>query len=251
MASLDESTNGGGLATRDFPMIRAPEYLKPGMGRQVVNALYGSAFAAGCWQEDFRTCVNGKKIHAFSTCNFGEATLDGEVDLTFSDATCSMASSGDSVTRNANFTLTGAAGATYAVSTPAVGQTLTRSENGFSYSVSGIQRVATNAAGTKLFDITVSSTADLTVSGSSRATRVVNGGTLVVANNLKAYTATLTPENVAWSASCNCPVSGTISGTLTGSKKGKYALELTGCGSANLTVDKSTSAVTFDRCGTI
>lgn len=40
--------------------------------------------------------------------SFGGATLDG------------------SVTRNANFTLTGAEGATYAMTTPSVGQTLTR-----------------------------------------------------------------------------------------------------------------------------
>ena len=89
------------------------------------------------------------------------------------------------------------------------------------------------------------------MTGASRATRVVSGGTLVITHNILRYSAALTPDALAWSADCNCPVSGSLSGSLSGSVSGSYTLEITGCGTAKLTARGKSSNITLDRCGGI
>jgi hypothetical protein len=164
-----------------------------------------------------------------------------------------MISTGDTVTRTADFTLTGPYGGTLMVSSAGGGQTVTRTAAGFDYSVQGMKRVLTTAAGRTLFDIDTRTTAPLVVTGSSRADFKIVSGTLEVIHNLAAYTVALTPDNLAWSASCNCAVSGTLTGTVTGGKlSGKStSVTLTGCGQADVTVDGDTEHVTLDRCSSL
>jgi hypothetical protein len=174
------------------------------------------------------------------------------VTLTFNRPDlCLVVTAGDAVTRTADFTLTGPYGGTLEVTSPGGGQTLTRTATGFEYTVQGMERVLTGPGGRKLFDISTRTTAPLVVTGSSRADLSIVSGTLEVIHNLAGYTASLTPENLAWSSSCNCAVSGTLTGTVSGGGKlsGKSAsVHITSCGHADVTVDGDTESVTLDRC---
>jgi hypothetical protein len=226
--------------------------LRPDLKHRVLDAIFPAAYAASCWTEPFSACTADAETRTFSNCDVGLDTIDGTVTLTFSDSTCALSSAGDSVTRTGNFTATGFEGGTLTVSSPGGGQQLTNNGAGaFSYDVLGMERVAVRPNGDQLFDISTSTSAPIGVTGLTRATRVANGGTLVVQHNLAKYTATLTPNDVTWAATCNCAVSGSFTGTLSGSRTGSYALELTGCGTANLTVGTVTESIELDRCGTL
>lgn len=252
MANLDEASIGSSLASRELPLMQLPSFLKPDLKHQVLDALFPSAYAASCWIAPFSACANGVESRTFSSCNIGPYSLDGTVSLTFSDTTCAMDAAQDSVTRMGNFTVTGFAGGSLVVSSPGGGQELIDNGGGsFSYSVPGMERVATAPDGKELFDISSDTSSPIGVSGLTRATRVVNGGTLVITHNILKYTASLTPENLTWASTCNCPVAGTWTGSLSGSRTGSYSLELTGCGTAELTVGTASESVELDRCGAL
>lgn len=256
MASLDESVQGGMATAMDLapPVWRTPEGLRGPLWRRAVDWMVPPAYAASCWDARFTPCAGGLRTKAFETCTIGRATLDGSVSLQFSpNAACVVATAGDSVTRTASFTLTGAYGGTLTVSSPGGGQTITKTAAGFDYSVQGMQRVLTGPAGRKLFDVTTRTTSPIVVTGTSRADLVIVSGGLEVSHNLAGYKVMLVPQNLAWSASCNCAVSGTLSGTVIGGRSdGRSAsIELVGCGEAELTLDGETSLVTLDRCAPI
>jgi hypothetical protein len=83
---------------------------------------------------------------------------------------------------------------------------------------------------------------------------VITGGTLVVQHNLANYSVSLTPDNLTWTPTCNCPSSGSLTGTVTstGPDDGKSAtVTLTGCGTADVAINGETESVTLDRCGAI
>ncbi|MCM2322947.1 MAG: hypothetical protein NDJ90_06760, partial [Oligoflexia bacterium] len=54
------------------------------------------------------------------------------------------------------------------------------------------------------------------------------------------------PSNVTWTSTCNCAVNGTWNGTCSDGKTA--SLDITGCGTATLTIDAITQDVAFDRC---
>jgi hypothetical protein len=250
MANLDEASIGSSLALQELPIRQTPDFLKPSLKRRVWDALFPSAYADSCWTEPFTACASGGETRTFSGCNIGLDTIDGTVTLAFSDPSCSMLAATDSVTRTGDFTVTGFEGGTLTVTSPGGGQELTNNGN-LAYQVLGMERVATGPDGKELFDISSSTTSDLGVTGLTRATRVVNGGTLVIQHNLLNYSAALSPQHLAWSTTCNCPVSGSWTGTLSGSRTGSYTLEITGCGTAALTVGDASESIILDRCGAL
>jgi hypothetical protein len=250
MASVDESTKGSG-ATARLPILRMPDEMKGPLWRQVFDGVVHTAYAAACVQSSFGTCTAGARTRTFDNCAIGPATLDGMVTLTYSDTnSCTVAVAGDSVNRTASFTLTGPYGGTLVVSSPGGGQTLTKTAVGFDYSVPGMERVLTGPGGHTLFDIGTKTTAPIHVTGTSRADLVIVSGALEVSHNLAGYKVTLSPQNLTWSASCNCAVSGTLTGTVSGGKHdGQSAsVTLTGCGQAEVTIDGESDSVTMDRC---
>jgi hypothetical protein len=247
-ASLDESGQGGGFAY--VAPLRRPELMRGSVGERLLEALLPAAHATGCWSIGFSACANGVRERDFGNCTLGSAELAGSATLTFSNDTCSLANTGDSVTREAEFTLTGRRNATLRVSSEGGGQIVTRTATGWSYRVLGMHRVMTTAAGRTFFDIETRTLADIGVTGSSRSTRVVSGGELEVRHNLAKYTTVLAPNELAWSATCNCPVSGTLSGTSTSDDgEAKTAsIAITGCGRATVTIGDESRDLTFDRC---
>lgn len=253
MASFDEGGQGGAFAQR--PVFHRPEYGRPALWQEVRDLVSPSASAASCFTQAsaFSACSNGQKSRQFQDCSIGAATLSGSVTLAFSQAACTMSQADDTVTRTADFTLTGPRAGTLAVSTPGGGQTITRTASGFTYKVGGLERVATDAKGKKLFDITTSTTADLGVTGTSRKERVMDGGTLHIKHNLASDSVDLTPKQVKWDGTCNCAVSGTWEGGLTTSPRmtQAFTITITGCGKATITAQNKTREVTLDRCAGI
>ncbi len=260
MASIDESGgSSGSLAQLEWDSRKVFARHAPGdlVDSGWLDAFLPRAHAATCYgSSTFSSCSSNAITRTFGGCTIGSATFSGTVELTWSDAsvdnTCQMAASGHSVTRVPNFTVTGRRGATLSVSkTGSVGQRITRgaSAGSFTFSNDGIRRVFTGAGGATLFDYTTSTTSDITVTGASRASRVLNGGTLRVANNLNGVSCDLSPSSVSWTSSCNCPSSGSWSGSC--SDGNSFSISITGCGSANLTLGEESSSVLFDRCHAI
>jgi len=251
MSSLDESTQGS-TTTAMLPggLLRTPEQLKSPLWRRLLGAVRPQAYAATCATAAFSACSAATRTRTFDACTLGAATLDGSVTLTFSSSACAMAATGDVVTRTAAFTLTGLYGGSLAVSSPGGGQTLTRTATGFEYAVGGMERVLTGPGGHTLFDVSTQTTSPIEVTGSSRSDLVIVSGALEITHHLAGYSVTLTPSNLTWAATCNCAVSGTLTGTVSGGKlDGKSAsVTLTGCGEADVTIDGQSDSVTLDRC---
>jgi hypothetical protein len=251
MASLDESLDG--RATTAF---RTPDQLRGPSWRRALEALEPSAYAASCATSTFSPCVAGVRTRPFDDCTIGPSTLSGSATLTFTDAAlCTLATADAAVTRTAAFTLTGPYGGSLTVTSPGGGQTLTRTADGFTYTVAGMERVLTSAAGRTLFDLATRTTAPFVVTGSSRADLVVASGTLEVTHKLAGYTVSLEASNLTWKPTCNCAVSGKLTGKVTsggGKLVGKSAsVVLTGCGQADVTIGDDTESVTLDRCAGI
>jgi len=258
MASADESANGGATTAMlpALPVLRVPAELRPPVWRRAMGALtlIPPAYADSCLPVTYSACSAGVRTATFNGCTVGAIAVDGAVNLTFSDtAACNIATVGDSVNRTGSLTLSAPAGS-LAITTPGGGQTLTRTATGFTFAVPGMKRVLTLASGRTLFDISTATTTPLTITGSSRSDLVMVGGTLVVTHNLAGYSVSLTPDNLAWTPTCNCASSGSLSGTVSGGGKndGKSAtVTITGCGTADVTIDGDTESVTMERCAAL
>jgi hypothetical protein len=250
MASLDESGDGGGVAWRAPPVFRGRGFLRSPADR-AWSLVEGEAAAGSCLATKFTDCAAGARAKTFDKCTVLGYTLDGTVNLAFSDMACALNAQGQTVTRTAAFTLTGPRGATLAVSSPGGGQKLTDTGAGYAYSVAGMERVATTSNGAVLFDISTRTTSDILVTGSSRANRVVNGGALEVTHKKRDYVVTLVPNNLTWASTCNCAVSGSWTGTATGSVTGEWKVEITGCGKAKVTARGKSEDVDLDRCAAL
>jgi hypothetical protein len=256
MASADESANGSSTTAMlpGLPILRTPDELKGPRWRRALDALMPSAYAATCTDVTFSACAAGVRTRTFNGCSIGTATLDGSATLTFSDTVaCTLGATGDSVNRLASLTLTGLYGGTLAVSSPGGGQTLTKTDAGFNFDVPGMERVLTGPGGHTLFDISTATTAPIVMTGTTRANFVIVSGTLVVTHHLAGYSVTLEPHDLSWATTCNCAVSGSLTGTVSGGKQsGKSAtVTITACGQADVTIDGDSESVTLDRCAVI
>ncbi|MFN0063683.1 MAG: hypothetical protein ACKVPX_14345 [Myxococcaceae bacterium] len=249
LASLDEVTSGGGFAHL-LPMYRAPAHLSPSIWERATDLFVAPAYGAACSTVTFDACSSGERLKTWGGCTIGRATLTGTVRLQFSRNLCQVITNGDTVTRRPDFTIAGTRGATLTVSTSGTGggQVLTKTATGYSFSVSGLDRAATRPDGGELFHIQTETTSPLTITGTSRANRVINGGTLRITHHIADFMTDLTPSNVTWTAGCNCPTSGMFSGTLSGSRTGTFTIEFTGCGTATVTTGSASETVELDRC---
>ena len=234
-----------------LPFRRVPDELKGSPWQRAMDDVIPSAYAATCWEPTFSACsATGVRTKDFGGCMIGGATLEGTVTLTFNQPLCTVLTAGDMVTRTAALTLTGRYGGTLEITSPGGGQTLTKTADGFQYSVGGMERVVTTAGGRTLFDVATRTIAPIVVTGSSRADLKIVSGSFEIDHKVAGYKVTLTAENLAWTSSCNCASSGTLSGTVSGGKHdGKTAsVMITCCGEADVTIDGETESVSMDRC---
>lgn len=243
MVSLDESSgNSSGTMMVNNPMA-------------IVRT---SILEASCNGASFGACgatASATAVKNFNGCTIvgGLVSVSGSVSLTFAGSganACTMPLVGDSVSRVPAFTasLPGGAGS-FAMTALSTGQTLTRTASStFAFSDSGIRRVYTAGNGSVVADMTTSTTSDISISGTTRTDRVVNGGSIQITDNLNSQSCTVTPNNVAWtSTSCNCPTSGTWTGSCTTNES--IAVEYTStCGRVNSTIGSTSKTLTIDRC---
>ncbi len=265
MASIDESggnSNGSiaqvepAAAFKTFARLSG-EHSSTSKFNFAWDSIVTPAQAAACSTISFGACgasIANAKVKDFTGCTLGiGATITGTVQLAFSGtgaASCQIPATSDAVTRTPNFTITGARGANFKVGVPtsATGQTLTRTGVGaFSFNNTGIQRSFTTAAGTTLLDVTTKTTSNITISGSSRASRQVTGGVLQVTNNLNSQVCTLSPSSVQWTSACSCPTSGSWTGSCSTGETLTIAFSST-CGSSTVTLGSDVKTVSFDRC---
>ena len=259
MASVDESAgdSSGDIASyheaarKTFARLAPNDQIDSGL---LANILLPKAEAISCFGYGFGGCTSGNTItRDFNGCTLGFARFTGTVTLTFSNVCGSLAQT-ESITRVPNFTVTGRRGATLTVTkTGTIGQRIERkadvgADKVFEFTNDGINRkFRTTELNAVIFDQTTVVSSPITVTGASRAGRVMSGGSLRVTNNLTSVSCTYVPTAVTWAAGCNCPVSGSWTGTCTNSNSS--TLTITGCGTGSFTDGTFSGSVTFDRCG--
>ena len=164
--------------------------------------------------------------------------------------TCAIPAIGDSVNRVPAFTATlvGNNGS-FEASAVSTGQTLTRTSSGtFTFGSTGIRRVYTSGSGNAIADMTTLTTSDITISGTTRTNRVVNGGMLQVTNNLTNEVCNVSPNNVTWtSAACSCPTAGSWTGVCSTGQPVSVIFTST-CGTVNTAYGSTSKTLTLERC---
>ena len=266
MASIDESGGSSGAIATMKDTERMQNSVRKSFARfaptelsesRIAQLFLPQAHASTCSGSGFASCSGSTIVRSFAGCTVGTAVFSGDVTLTWSNGNtgCSIvATPGARITRVPNFTVTGRRSASLTVSkTGSIGQqielvTAAGTNSVTRFSNDGINRTF-SVGSTVLFNQTTATSGDITITGTTRASRVMNGGSLNVTNNINATVCNYVPTNVTWAGtSCNCPVSGSWSGSCNNGKS--VTLEITGCGTANYTEGSDTQAVSFDRCGT-
>lgn len=280
MASLDEQGGpNGAIASVDKlhyqkTFERFNQEAPAAVASNVMNILVAPAEAAACSTggvgAGWALCSGRSRVRSYDGCTIGTtAVLSGDVTLTWAGGTntdCSWGtpSAGATISRVPNFTITGRRGATLSVTAKKVDGSASTGQlvsyfSGTSpnltlhFTNDGIRRKFTTAANAVLFDqtTTVSSGTPLVVTGTDRSNRIMSGGFLTVTDTLNGVICQFSPSNVTWSsATCNCAVQGSWSGTCDNGVSAN--LSLTGCGTATYSETSAsgttTTAVAFDRC---
>ena len=221
MASVDEVGGASGSIASNSVQDsiektfkrHAPGELDESYKSMIAKILQPQVNAATCSGAGF-TCTGRVLTRTFNGCTVGSATFNGTVTSTWAGANgtgCTLGTvAGDTITRVPSFTVTGRRGATLSVTkTGSIGQRLTwASGTGtakqFTFTNDGINRTFTVNT-TPLFNQTTTVTTPITVTGTDRANRVMNGGVLRVSNAITNVNCDYAPANVTWTAGCNCP----------------------------------------------
>ena len=280
MASLDEGggSNAGQLAKIDvtgyeksFARLAGSQDFISRMAQkdfsevtQDLSALLISkSYAVDCSAVTFSGCAGGALVRDFSNgCSLADhrpqiariGTATGYVRLTYAGTgagTCTIpAITGtDSVTRIPNYRITGLRGAIFDVSAISTGQKITRiGQAAFTYENAGIRRQFTTGSGEQVLDMTIKTSSTIAITGKLRHNRSLSGGGMTITNNLTGLACTVSPSNnVTWTTGCNCPSSGSWSGTCTDTQTLTVTFSGT-CGETTLTKGSVIKAVTMDRC---
>jgi hypothetical protein len=253
VASIDEVGGvNGAIVLNERAIDRT--FARLGYGPSLFELMIPNAYAATCGASTFLSCSSNRVTRSFLGCTLGGGTYTGTVTLNWggSSSNCVLQAPTDTITRVPNFTVTGRRNATLEVSkTGTIGQRLTwdsgtGTNKVFQFTNDGIRRVFTGPSGTVLFDLTTTTSSPITVTGTSRSSRFMDGGTLKVTNNVSGVTCDFSPSSVSWSSGCNCPTMGSWSATCSDGKTS--TLTHTGCGTANFTLGAISASVTLDRC---
>ncbi len=216
------------------------------------------SYAADCMRPYFSVCNSGVKSSDYSGCEVGAFTLSGSAQLQYSQNTCSMNSTGDSVTRTYNLQRVGPRGGILNVSSDSKldyrgqsyggGGRLSKTVAGFSLDVLGKHKALT-FRDRPVYDISIKTISPLQIIGGlARANRTIQSGQLEVNHNRAGQTAVWTYNNVQFSSQCCHPVSGTIDITWTGAKTGQAQMTFQGCGLAQVTEGGQSTQVEMSYC---
>ena len=232
--------------------------------------LIPSAYAASC-SSDGSTISNCSSsslpaiTRTYNGCNIGNSNivLSGTTTYTYSSPGCSVIGFDKSVTRTTNLTMTGKLGGTvtitsdnavdYRGNTIGGGQKLTANSSLGLYTleVQGVNRTLVSPAGNEVWNLSTRTTAPISVNGSPTSGLVLssNGGALEIIHNKAKYVLALSLGNLTFNDTCNCPVSGAMTGVYSGSLDGTSTITYTGCGTANVTTSRGESlSFSIDVC---
>lgn len=254
MVSVDEFGAGNSSIALQDKSIRTyfDRYAPNEMSESLFSKLFlPEAWAASCSAATYSNCSGSQRVKNFTNCTVGSATFSGSVTLNWSTA-CSIASVGQYATRNPNLTVTGRLGSTLKITkTGTDGQRLQMAAAGppkvYNFTSDGINRRFTDANNSVRMDFTTTTVSPITITGGDRNGRVIANGSIQIRNNINSVTCTYSPNNVRWTSDCNCPVSGSWSGSC--SDGHTASVVLSGCGTATVSYDDVSESITFDRCG--
>lgn len=244
-------------ANENYAVVRTESLSKYAI---LENLLFPKATASGfCGRAVSATCSQGMREADYSDCNPTlSTTLDGFVRLTYSEAACTLSSSGDTVARTYDLTLSGPHGGVATVSSAAAsdyrgtsyggGGVLTKTASGYSIDVLG-KHIALNFRSIPLYNVSIRTLSTLQLTGTlSRSNRVWSSGQLEVNHNLAGFTAVFQPSNLQWSSSCCYPVSGSLSVQYSGSRTGSATVTFNGCGTANYSDGVQQKTIALNYC---
>lgn len=223
-----------------------------------VQMLIEKAQAATCQRARLQACSAGVRATVLDNCELGQFSTNGNVSLSYSDSACSMASVGNSVTREFDYSITGPRSGVFSVNSNVAddyrgqsiggGGRLTVTSAGWNIDVLGKHKSFTRR-GRNLYNVSVRTLQPIKVTGGlARSNRVLNDGQLEVNHNLAGFTAVYTFSNVSYSASCCHPTGGQIQTTYSGSVTGSSTLSFGSCGSATLDKDGQSENITLSYC---
>lgn len=264
LVSIDES---GGNANGNISQFNPTGYEKAfarlshgesvlsKMANQDISNLFISrSYAAPACSTAAFVCntMTGVATRSFSDCAVaGTGTATGSVTLTFTGtgaSSCTIPLANDRVSRSPNYQITGLRGAVFKVSSLSTGQTLTRlNATTFTFANNGIRRTFTTSGDKIVLDMQTITNVPFSVIGSTRGVRILSGGSLIITNNLTSNSCTMSHNNVAWSAGCNCPTSGSWNGSCTDGVPLQVVYG-SNCGEAVITKGSEVRPVTMDRC---
>lgn len=218
------------------------------------------AYAATCQRALYASCSGGVRSANYNQCDImgTAANLYGQVSLTYSDAACSMAANGNTVTRTYNIEINGPRGgqishssdnrSDYRGTSYGGGGRLTKTASGWNAEILGRNSVL-SFRGRTIFDVSVRTLSAMGLTGSlSRSSRVLSGGQLEINHNVAGFTAIMSPTNLQWNNTCCHPVSGSLSVTYSGSKTGNATVTFSGCGSASVNQGGQVSTINMSYC---
>jgi hypothetical protein len=226
----------------------------------VQSLIFPSAHASGfCGRAVAANCSQGMREADYSDCNPTlNTSLDGFVRLTYSQSACTLSSTGDTVTRTYDLTLSGPHGGVATVSSASAsdyrgtnyggGGVLTKTASGYSVDVLG-KHIALNFRSIPLYSVSIRTLSTLQLTGTlSRASRVWSSGQLEVNHNLAGFTAVFQPSNLQWTSGCCYPVSGSLSVQYSGSRTGSATVTFNGCGTANYSDGVQQKTIALNYC---
>jgi len=227
----------------------------------VQNALLPRAEAdIMCGRAIFAGCSSGVREATYNSCQPGgsRATLNGFVRLSYSQAGCTLATTGDSVVRSYQMNFTGPHGGvatvTSAVSSDYQGQSyggggrLTKTALGHSAEILG-KHISVSVGSRALYNVSVHTTSPVGITGSlGRSNRLVDGGLLEVNHNLRGFTASIQPHGLQWVSGCCYPVSGSLEIQYSGSRTGSATITFNGCGSAQRVANGAERDLNLNYC---
>jgi hypothetical protein len=219
------------------------------------------AYSAACSaRAGLSSCTNGVRAVEYVNCTIPSTnqTLNGDVTLTYSDSGCSMSSNGNTVTRSYNYTRTTSWGAVITTTSTSQsdyngdnyggGGVLTKTISGFNMVLNGKHKHRTTSGGRSAFDLSLKTSSAISVSALDRSTRVIDGGSLLIANNNKEYTIAMSPNSLTYTSNCCYPTGGSIDVTISGSVNATGSVAFNSCGNATLTKNGVSVGLSLYSC---
>lgn len=219
-----------------------------------------SSSTTQCTRAYIETCNSGNKEIVYDECTIrnGRFTISGELSLAYSDSSCSMSTTGNSVTRTYNYTMSGPRGGSithssnsqtdYNSNTYGGGATLTKTASAWELNILGKHKTLTINNEEKA-NISIRSIGNITMTGGlSRSLRRMSNGQLEINHNIAQFSVVYTLNDLQWSASCCHPISGSIQADYSGSISDSATIEFNSCGSASIERNGETKDVTLSYC---